>query len=129
MPFCNCVRFFSPSQPCSPPPLIMQLFVVEEYHAFQAFVCFVLSPILSPLPHINPSHLSGINLSIISWGAWVIQSVKCPTSAQVMISQFVSSSHVLESVLIAQSPEPALGSVSLPLSALPYLLSLSLKNK
>ena len=34
------------------------------------------------------------------------QSVKCPTSAEVMISQFVGSSPVSVSVLTAQSPEP-----------------------
>ena len=43
------------------------------------------------------------------------QSVKCPTSAQVMISQFVSSSPESGSVLTAQSLEPASDSVS-PLS-------------
>ena len=26
------------------------------------------------------------------WGAWVVKSVECPTSAQVMISHFVGSS-------------------------------------
>ena len=54
-------------------------------------------------------------------GAWVAQSVKRPTSAQVMISQFVSSSPALGSGLTAQSPEPALDSVSPPLSAPPLL--------
>ena len=75
-------------------------------------------------------------------GTWVAQSVKCPTSAQVMISQFMSFSPTLGSVLTAQSLEPASDSVfpsfsaspllvlclSLPLSLLP-LLSLSFKNK
>ena len=46
------------------------------------------------------------------WGAWVAQSVKCPTSAQVMISWFVSSSPTLGSVLTAQSLEPASDSLS-----------------
>ena len=45
-------------------------------------------------------------------GAWVAQSVKCLTSAQVMISQSVSSSLALGSVLTAQSLEPASDSVS-----------------
>ena len=49
-------------------------------------------------------------------GAWVAQSVKYLTSAQVMISRFVSSSPVLGSVLTAQSLEPALDSVPLSLS-------------
>ena len=55
-------------------------------------------------------------------GAWVAQSVKRPTSAQVTASQFVSSSPVSASVLTAQSLEPASDSVSLPLSALPMLM-------
>ena len=53
------------------------------------------------------------------------QSVKRPTSAQVMISRFVGLSPVLGSMLTAQSLEPASDSVfhSLPL---PHALSLSL---
>ena len=60
------------------------------------------------------------------------QSVERLTSAQVMISQFVSSSPASGSVLTAQSLEPASDSVSPSLSAPPLLmlcLSLSLKNK
>ena len=60
------------------------------------------------------------------------QSVKPPTLAQVMISQSVSLSPMSGSVLIAQSLEPALDSVSPSLSAPPQLmfcLSSSLKNK
>ena len=52
-----------------------------------------------------------------SWGAWVAQLVEHPTSAQVMISQSVSSSRASGSVLIAWSLEPALDSVSPSLSA------------
>ena len=68
------------------------------------------------------------------WGAWVAQSAKCPTSAQVMISQFMSSSTVSGSVLTAQSLEPASDSVSPSLSAPPMLmlclsLSLALSQK
>ena len=74
------------------------------------------------------------------WGAWVAQSVEHPTSAQVMISRFVSSSPASGSVLTAQSLEPASDSVSPSLSAPPLLmlclsvclslsLSLSVKNK
>ena len=63
-------------------------------------------------------------------GAWVAQLVKPPTSAQVMISQFVSLSSTSGSVLTAQSLEPASDSVSPSLSAPPLLtLALSLKNK
>ena len=60
------------------------------------------------------------------WGAWVAQSVKRPTSAQVMISRFVSSSPMSGSVLTAQSLEPASDSVSPSPSAPPPL---ALKNK
>ena len=57
------------------------------------------------------------------------QSSNHMTSAQVMISQSVSSSPMLGSVLTAWSPEPALDSLSPSLSAPPpltLLLSLSL---
>ena len=71
---------------------------------------------------------------------WVAQSVKLPTLAQVMISQFVGSSPTSGSLLTAQSLEPLSDSVSPSLSAPPLLtvflalplspsLSLSLKNK
>ena len=63
--------------------------------------------------------------------AWVAQSVKCQTLAQVMISQFVSSSPTLGSMLIAQSLKPASDSVPPSLSApllLAFCLSLSKKK-
>ena len=63
-----------------------------------------------------------------SWGAWVAQLLKHLTSAQVMISQFVSSSPVLGSVLSAQSLEPVSDSMSPSLSA-PLMLLLSLSQK
>ena len=53
------------------------------------------------------------------------QSVEHPTSAQVMISQFVSLSPASGSVLTTQSLEPASDSVSPSLSA-SSLLKLSL---
>ena len=60
----------------------------------------------------------------------MVQSVKCLTSAQVIISWFTSSSPVSGSMLTAQTLEPALDSVSPYLSVPPLLvLSLSLKNK
>ena len=65
------------------------------------------------------------------WGAWVAQSVKRLTSAQVMISQLVGSSPPSGSVLAAQSLKPA-WILCLPLSLpLPCSrsLSLSLKTK
>ena len=65
-------------------------------------------------------------------GAWVAQSVECPTSAQVMILQSVSLSPGSGSVLTAQSLEPASDSVS-PSLSLPLprscSVSLCLKNK
>ena len=67
-------------------------------------------------------------------GTWVAQLAERPTSAQVMISEFMSLSPVSGSVLKAQNLEPAADSVSL--SAPPLLMlclsfsfSLSLKNK
>ena len=58
------------------------------------------------------------------------QSVKHPTSAQVMISRFVSSSPASGSVLTARSLEPASDSVSPSLSASsPLVLCLSKLNK
>ena len=78
--------------------------------------------------------LKGLNYR----GAWVAQSVKYATLAQVMISQLVSSSSPSGSVLTAQSLEPASNAVSsslslslsLSLCASPVrALSLSLKNK
>ena len=68
----------------------------------------------------------------VIWGAWVAQSVEHPTSAQVMISQLVSSSPASGSVLTLQSLEPASDSVSPCLSAPPPLtlcVSLSTINK
>ena len=63
------------------------------------------------------------------WGAWVAQSVERPTSAQVMISQLVSSSPASGCVLTAQSLESALDSVSPSLSTPPLLmLSLTLET-
>ena len=71
----------------------------------------------------------GRNDSKKAWrGAWVAQLVKRPTSAQVMISWFVSSSPASGSVLTAQSLKPDLDSVSPSLSVPPptHALSLSL---
>ena len=54
-------------------------------------------------------------------GAWVAQSVKRPTSAQVTISKFTGSSPTSGSGLTAQILEPASDSVSPSLSAPPLL--------
>ena len=66
--------------------------------------------------------LYSTNKKYVLQGTWVTQSVKQLTSAQVMNSQFVSSSPVSGSVLTAQSPEPALDSVSPSLSTPPLLM-------
>ena len=65
-----------------------------------------------------------------SRGAWVAQSVKHLTSAQAMMSRFVSSGSASGSVLTVQSLKPALDSVSPSLSATPPItLCLSLLKK
>ena len=62
-------------------------------------------------------------------GAWVAQSVKRPTSAQVMISRSVGSSPASGSVLTAQSLEPVSDSVSPSFSDPPlFMLSLSVSK-
>ena len=63
------------------------------------------------------------------WDAWVAQSVECLTSAQVMISQLVSSSPTSGSVLTARSPEPASDSVPPSFSAPTHLHSVSVSFK
>ena len=66
----------------------------------------------------------------MTWGAWMAQSVEQPTLAQVMISQFVSSSPTSGSVLTAQRLKPGSDSVSPSLSASPPLMvCLSLSQK
>ena len=68
---------------------------------------------------------------ILGWDASLAQLVKCLTSAQVVISWFMSLSPMSGSVLIAQTLEPASDSGSPPLSAHPptRVLSVSLKNQ
>ena len=62
--------------------------------------------------------------------AWVARSVNHPTSAQVMISQSVSSSPASVSMLTTQSLEPVSDPVSPCLSAPPlFMLCLSLSQK
>ena len=65
-------------------------------------------------------------------GTWVAQSVNRPTSAQVMISQFVSSSRAWCYVLTARTLEPTSDSMSPPFSTptlLTLCVSLSLNDK
>ena len=61
-------------------------------------------------------------------GAWVAQSLECPTSAQVMISLFMGLSPASGSMLTAQSLEPDLVSPSFS-APTPLVLCLSFKNK
>ena len=81
---------------------------------------------VSDKPNCNTSLFTNLKNP---WGAWVASSVECPTSAQVMISQLMSSSPTSGSVLTAQSLERALDSVPPSLSAPTHLHSVSLKNK
>ena len=84
-----------------------------------------LSPSLSVPPPLARWSVLPLSLSLIR-GSWVAQTVRRPTLAQVMISQSVSSSPALGSVLTAQSLEPALDSGSPSLCPSPvHALSLS----
>ena len=85
------------------------------------------------VPNINVhsrvyQSLSSIVENWQCWGSWVAQSVKRPTSAQVMISWSVSSSPALGSVLTAESQDPVSDSVSPPLSDPPCSCSLSVSK-
>ena len=108
-------------------------------HIYLYLLIFLVPSIrlLGPKGRVTLSLSVSLSLSLsvsqnLFWGTWVAQLVKRPTLAQVMTSQFVSSSPA--SGLMTQSLEPASDSVSPSLSlclspahALP--LSLSLKNK
>ena len=73
---------------------------------------------------------SSVKNNMFWGGAWVAQSVKHPTSAQVTISRFVSSSPASGSVLTARSLGPASDSVSPSLCTSPArALSLSTSQK
>ena len=74
---------------------------------------------------------SNLGIKKQQWGAWVAQSVKRLTSAQVTISPFVGSSPALGPVLTVESLEPALDSVSPSLSnpSLTRALSLSVSQR
>ena len=80
------------------------------------------------LTFLSKNHIVLFKLCFM--GVWVAQSVKRLTSAQVMISWFVSFSPGSGSVLIAQSLEPGSDSVPPSLSAPPlFMLCLSLSQK
>ena len=77
---------------------------------------------------VNVPHYSFFQLKVKQGGVWVAQSVKHPTWAQVMISQFVSSSVMSGSVLTAQSLKTASDSLSPFFSASPCSHSVSLSK-
>ena len=87
--------------------------------------------IKNDLSNIMEQEFRIIVIKLIAWrGAWVAQSVKRPTSAQVTISRSASSSPASGSGLMAQSLELASDSVSPSLSAPPpFMLCLSLSQK
>ena len=79
---------------------------------------------------MHSGYINSGSINKSGWGAWVAQSVECLTEAQVMTSQFMASSPVLDSVLTAQSLEPASDSVSLSLCPSPTCaLSVSVSLK
>ena len=82
----------------------------------QHFTCWLIykfqKPVLTPEAR-EKSHLQRVPLR----GTWVVQSVKHPISARVVISQPVSSSPTSSSMLTAQSLKPPSGSVSPALCA------------
>ena len=74
----------------------------------------------TPTSKVGHNHVS-LHQKYSFEGAWVAQSVKHPTWAQVIILRFVGLSPMLGSMLTAQSLEPASDSVSPFLSAPPLL--------
>ena len=89
-------------------------------------VCVAGLPSLLPQPLVDSAGsvkvakgLTAISKIISFWGDSVAQSMECPTSAQVTISQSVSLSPMSGSALTAQSLEPASDSVSPSLPASP----------
>ena len=88
-----------------------------------------VAEVMTQFLHLFSTQIIYLHRKINQGDAWVAQSVRHPTLAQVLISQFVSSSPASGSVLTAQSLEPVLDSVSPSLSAPPPAHTLSLKNK
>ena len=85
-------------------------------------------PHLSQEGLVNASWEKGLINRRQAWDAWVAQSVERLTSAQVMISRFMSLSPASGFVLTARSLEPASHSVSPSLSDLPRSRSLSVSK-
>ena len=83
------------------------------------------SPSVLDCEHLLPTSLAWQNVDT-DRGIWVAQSVKSPTSAQVMISQFLGLSPTSGSELTARSLKPASDSVSPSISAPLLFCSVSL---
>ena len=127
----------------SEPPSCGPAFLHQLYQTPHATHAPLSHPHTPSKPHASQGQDGGLLTSIavrapgLGWGHdwhlennWLSQSVIHPTSAQFMISRFVSSSPTSGSVLTARSPEPALDSVSrlyTPSHSLSLSLSLSQK--
>ena len=86
------------------------MLIIKERNRSQAD--YLMEHLLGEVEEVNPPGGETLERKRHTWGAWVAQSVKWPTSAQVMISWSVSSSPMSGSVLTAQSLEPVSDSVS-----------------
>ena len=101
---------------CRPPTLSVPLFVLSaaQFHVGSGSGKAVILPEDDGIGRIeicSGDEKKPLN-AVFPRGTWVAQSVKRPTSAQVMISWSVSSSPASGSVLTAQSLEPISDSVS-----------------
>ena len=106
--------------------LLPQFFPCHVAVAWLQFTINLKSTILATLPGVFSLVYRNC---LIPWGAWVAQLVKWLTSAQIMISRFMSLSPSSRPVLTTQSLEPASDSVSPSFSTYPPLvLSLSKIN-
>ena len=102
------------------PLRIPHLALISLYPAYVFVTSAFVKPLLEPccrlyfpevVKTISPIPYALLN-DVTLRGAWVAQSVKRPTLAQIMISHCMSSSPMSGSVLTAQSLEPASDSVS-----------------
>ena len=127
-PLCSPFPFAHCSPPSSFPSQELCTCSYQEYSPSKpSHGWLIVIPVLAGMP----SFYRGLPWSSSKWGhpwgAWAAQSVKRPTSAQVMISRSVSSSPASGSVLRAWS---LLRILCLPLSAPPpFMLCLSLSQK
>ena len=103
------------------PPLLGQSYIsIISLSILEMLFDFSISLLIFCLSYLVVGEISygcgfikfSYSIKALSRGAWVAQSVKRPTSAQVMISQSVCSSPTSGSVLTAQSLEPVSDSVS-----------------